>query len=165
MKALLVLSVALALSLGGTTSASARTMTTHQAKVKYAKADGVVKWIGSHARFTQYSPNVKKKRHWQAAVHFWVEVRKSAWLVLHPQPVVDISAWQQTVNCENSGNWADSPGFFYLGLQFDPTTWRTAASHTGHWGTSPVDQVINAIWTAQNAKVDPWPNCPDPYFG
>lgn len=30
------------------------------------------------------------------------------------------STWQDTVNCENSGNWYDSPGFFRCGLQFHP---------------------------------------------
>lgn len=82
-----------------------------------------------------------------------------------PPPPVSVSPWQQTVDCENSGSWSDSPGYFYLGLQFDPGTWRTAAEHTGRWGTSPADQVANAVWTAQHATRDPWPNCPDPYFG
>lgn len=82
---------------------------------------------------------------------------------------VDVAAWQPTVDCENSGQWADSPGYFYLGLQFDPGTWATAARHTGVFGSSPHDQVVNAEWTAQEAKregaPDPWPNCPDPYYG
>lgn len=30
------------------------------------------------------------------------------------------STWQDTVNCENSGNWYDSPGYYRCGLQFDP---------------------------------------------
>jgi hypothetical protein len=28
--------------------------------------------------------------------------------------------WQVTVNCENLGNWMDSPGFYRCGLQFHP---------------------------------------------
>lgn len=28
--------------------------------------------------------------------------------------------WVNTVNCENEGNWLDSPGFYRCGLQFDP---------------------------------------------
>lgn len=28
--------------------------------------------------------------------------------------------WQDTVNCENGGNWYDSDGFYRCGLQFDP---------------------------------------------
>jgi hypothetical protein len=85
-----------------------------------------------------------------------------------PQPV-DIAAWQPTVDCENSGQWADSPGYFYLGLQFDPGTWASAVRATGVSGTSPHDQVINAEWTGREARregaPDPWPNCPDPYYG
>lgn len=30
------------------------------------------------------------------------------------------SPWQGTVNCENSGSWLDSPGYYRCGLQFDP---------------------------------------------
>lgn len=29
-------------------------------------------------------------------------------------------SWQVTVNCENQGNWMDSPGFYRCGLQFHP---------------------------------------------
>lgn len=28
--------------------------------------------------------------------------------------------WQDTVNCENNGNWYDSPGYYRCGLQFNP---------------------------------------------
>lgn len=31
------------------------------------------------------------------------------------------ASWQDTVDCENSGSWFDSPGFFRCGLQFDPS--------------------------------------------
>lgn len=30
------------------------------------------------------------------------------------------AGWDDTVQCENSGNWLDSPGFYRCGLQFDP---------------------------------------------
>jgi hypothetical protein len=30
------------------------------------------------------------------------------------------SSWYDTVNCENGGNWYDSPGYYRCGLQFDP---------------------------------------------
>jgi hypothetical protein len=30
------------------------------------------------------------------------------------------ATWQDTVNCENNGNWLDSPGYYRCGLQFDP---------------------------------------------
>ena len=163
MRRLLVLSVLVTLiGLGTTSTATAHSKT---AKQRYYHASGIVKWIGSHAKITQYNPNPAKKHRWQAAVHFWNGVKNEAWLEMHPRPVVDVSGWQQTVNCENGGNWADSPGYFMFGLQFDPGTWQTAASHTGHWGTSPADQVINATWTAKHATSDPWPNCPDPYWG
>lgn len=29
-------------------------------------------------------------------------------------------SWYDTVQCENGGNWYDSPGFYRCGLQFDP---------------------------------------------
>lgn len=163
MRKLLVLS-AVVLALFGTTS-TAYAHTGKTAKERYYHANGIVKWIGAHAKFTQYHPDPKKKRHWQKAVHFWIKVRREAWAEMHPAPSVSTSSWQATVKCENGGNWNDSPGYFYLGLQFDPGTWANAASHTGHWGTSPEDQVINATWTAKNSSADPWPNCPDPYWG
>lgn len=31
------------------------------------------------------------------------------------------ASWQDTVNCENSGNWLDSPGPYRCGLQFAPS--------------------------------------------
>ena len=33
-------------------------------------------------------------------------------------------SWTDTVNCENGGNWLDSPGFYRCGLQFHPN-WET----------------------------------------
>jgi hypothetical protein len=30
-------------------------------------------------------------------------------------------SWQDTVNCENNGNWLDSPGPYRCGLQFAPS--------------------------------------------
>ena len=30
------------------------------------------------------------------------------------------ASWWDTVRCENSGNWLDSPGYYRCGLQFDP---------------------------------------------
>lgn len=37
-----------------------------------------------------------------------------------PDPFDGGGSWQDTVNCENGGNWYDSPGFYRCGLQFDP---------------------------------------------
>ena len=34
------------------------------------------------------------------------------------------SSWQDTVDCENGGDWLDSPGYYRCGLQFDPM-WET----------------------------------------
>jgi hypothetical protein len=160
--------VILAVALGGRTStASAQTRPT--AKQRYYHATGIVKWIGNHARFTQYSPQIGKKHHWQEAVRFWNGIANEAWAEMHPAPVVSVGGWQSTVNCENSGRWYDTPGYFMYGLQFDPHTWATAAAHTGHSGSSVTDQIINATWVAKTAQAqgspDPWPNCPDPYFG
>jgi hypothetical protein len=30
------------------------------------------------------------------------------------------ASWDDTVQCENTGNWLDSPGYYRCGLQFDP---------------------------------------------
>ena len=30
------------------------------------------------------------------------------------------ASWDDTVNCENGGDWLDSPGYFRCGLQFEP---------------------------------------------
>jgi len=37
-----------------------------------------------------------------------------------PDPYFNGASWQATVNCENGGNWLDSPGYYRCGLQFDP---------------------------------------------
>lgn len=37
-----------------------------------------------------------------------------------PDPYDGSGSWQDTVNCENGGNWLDSPGYYRCGLQFDP---------------------------------------------
>jgi hypothetical protein len=37
-----------------------------------------------------------------------------------PDPHDGRGSWQDTVNCENGGNWMDSPGYYRCGLQFDP---------------------------------------------
>ncbi len=37
-----------------------------------------------------------------------------------PDPYFNGASWQDTVNCENNGNWLDSPGYYRCGLQFDP---------------------------------------------
>lgn len=42
-----------------------------------------------------------------------------------PDPVFNgARSWQDTVDCENGGNWYDSPGYYRCGLQFDPS-WET----------------------------------------
>lgn len=41
-----------------------------------------------------------------------------------PDPFDGSGSWQDTVNCENTGNWYDSPGYFRCGLQFKPS-WET----------------------------------------
>lgn len=41
-----------------------------------------------------------------------------------PDPFHDGASWSDLVNCENSGNWYDSPGYYRCGLQFDPM-WET----------------------------------------
>jgi hypothetical protein len=37
-----------------------------------------------------------------------------------PDPYDGRGSWSDTVNCENQGNWYDSPGYYRCGLQFDP---------------------------------------------
>jgi hypothetical protein len=37
-----------------------------------------------------------------------------------PDPFDGGGSWDDTVQCENGGNWLDTPGYFRCGLQFDP---------------------------------------------
>ena len=37
-----------------------------------------------------------------------------------PDPYDGGGSWYDTVACENTGNWLDSPGYYRCGLQFDP---------------------------------------------
>lgn len=37
-----------------------------------------------------------------------------------PDPWDGTGSWTDTVGCENSGSWLDSPGFYRCGLQFHP---------------------------------------------
>jgi hypothetical protein len=37
-----------------------------------------------------------------------------------PDPFDGGGSWNDTVACENSGNWYDSAGYYRCGLQFDP---------------------------------------------
>lgn len=90
-----------------------------------------------------------------------------AWVVKNCSSHNGWCGWQQTVNCENNGNWPDSPGQFYYGVQFAYGTMLTAERHTGVTVTAwPPTQIVNAIWTRDEAirehYPDPWPNCPNP---
>jgi hypothetical protein len=83
----LALSVVALLMCGVITSeANAHSSAYNSAKVRYYRANGIVHWIGNHARVTQYHPNAKRRAHWQKAVKFWIGVRRNAWLVMHPKP-------------------------------------------------------------------------------
>lgn len=94
MKKLIVLTAVVLAGFGGRTStADARSSAFNDAKVRYYHADGIVKWIGKHAKITQYHPDPKKKHHWQKAVAFYVKVRKEAWLVMHPKPRYTAGHW------------------------------------------------------------------------
>jgi len=64
-------------------------------------------------------------------VDYWVEKQIHAANILGaesagdpwpncPDPYDGRGSWQATVNCENNGNWYDSPGYYRCGLQFDP---------------------------------------------
>jgi len=81
-----------------------------------------------------------------------------------PPPVVDISPWIPTLDCETGGtmNWYTNTGNgFFGGLQFDHDTW---ISHGGGAyardanGATPAQQVM----VANRLTYDGWPNCPNP---
>src|SRR5438132_7308941 len=58
------------------------------AKHRYYHADGYLKAIGKNARRTIYHPDPHIKHKWQAAARYLVQVRRRAWLVLHPKPLL-----------------------------------------------------------------------------
>lgn len=136
------------------------------AKERYYKANGVVHWIGNHARVTQYHPNPRIKRRWQAAVRFWVKVRKDAWLVMHPAPSVPDwlrSAFYCIHRYEGAWN-ANTGNGYYGGLQMDLQFQSLYGSDfMRQWGTAdnwPVwAQMQAAIRAYQSGRgFYPWPN-------
>lgn len=126
------------LFLGVTSTAAAHTSQYNAAKARYYKASGVVRWIGNHARHTQYHPNPKIKHRWQKAVRYWVKVRKEAWATMHPAPVV--SHWQGwwCIHGGEGNGW--NPTHKYSGpLQMTPY-WAHYPVYD--WNTLPIADVF-----------------------
>jgi hypothetical protein len=105
------------------------------------------RYLGEHAHVHRLLPALADARHqlklvrlerhvqvvdWAPTVDAWrARQIAAAEVIAHeattdpwpscPDPVWDgASSWDVTVQCENSGSWLDSPGFYRCGLQFDP---------------------------------------------
>lgn len=153
--------IAVSLMVGGMTStAKAHSQT---AKAKFYHADGIVKWIGSHARFTQYSPNPRKKAHWQRAVRFWNDVRTKAWQQLHPPQVSHFLRDAFLCIHRYEGAWdANTGNGYYGGLQMDRAFQaRYGGEFVQRWGTADNWPVWAQLKAAMRGHADrgfyPWP--------
>jgi len=129
------------------------------AKAKYYKANGVVHWIGNHARVTQYHPNPRIKRKWQRAVRYWLEVRTNAYRVLHPKPKVVYGHWAGW-SCITNGAYAGAPhegnGYngSYTGRLGMTTPWAGHYPSTGDWVTASASEVYSVA--EQEAATHGW---------
>lgn len=158
-----------------TPTAFAHSDATHVAKVKFYKANGVVKWIGRHARFTQYNPDKKVKRKWQKAVTYWMGVRKHAWQVLHPAPAVGHWAgWSCITNGAYPGAAHEGNGYngSYTGRLGMTTPWAGHYPSTGDWVTTSAEETYGVAekeaakhgWSYLWMKGQ-WPNTYPPCAG
>ncbi len=81
-------------------------------------------WIAKELHATQAKIAFKSAQYWinkQIAVA--TQIARNAVIDPWPNcpdPHFNGATWQDTVNCENRGNWMDSPGFYRCGLQFHP---------------------------------------------
>jgi hypothetical protein len=168
---LLALTVVVVSLFGGTSTANAHSSAYNMAKVRYYHADGIVKWIGHHAKVTQYSPNAKKRNHWQKAVKFWKDVRHQAWITMHPEVAVSpigIPQWlDDDFECIHryEGAWdANTGNGYYGGLQMDiPFQSKYGSDFMRRWGKAnnwPVwAQKVAAVRAYQSGRgFGPWPN-------
>lgn len=89
-------------------------------------------WLKRYA--TQHINNAEH-RLWYSTYNYWVQRQIRVANIIGaassgdpwpncPDPFDGGGSWQDTVNCENGGNWYDSPGYYRCGLQFDPG-WET----------------------------------------
>jgi hypothetical protein len=151
---------------GATSTAEAHSSHYNAAKARYYHANGIVKWIGKHAKLTQYHPNPRKKAHWQRAVKFWKKVRHDAWVEMHPAPV--IPDWLTgAFSCIHryEGAWTANTGNgYYGGLQMDIAFQsRYGGTYLDRWGTAdnwPVWAQLDAAARAYRSGrgFGPWPN-------
>lgn len=132
---------------GGTSSAEGHSAAYNAAKARYYHANGIVTWIGNHARSTQYHPNPKRKHHWQQAVRFWLHVRRDAWLTMHPKPARTISGhwagWSCITNGAYPGAAHEGNGYngHYTGRLGMTNPWAGHSPSTGDWVTAPIAEV------------------------
>lgn len=90
-------------------------------------------WLKKYA--TQHIVRAQQ-RLWYSSLDYWVQKQIRVATIIGyaalnsggndpwpncPDPIFNgARSWQDTANCENHGNWYDSPGFYRCGLQFDP---------------------------------------------
>lgn len=148
MKRMLIAVVVLVVALGGVaTTAQAHSSAFSAAKARYYHARGIVKWIGHHAKVTQYHPNPRKKRHWKTAVKFWAGVREEAWSFMHPKPQPTFSFHWAGWSCITNGAYAGAPheGNGYNGSYTGPlgmtTPWAGHYPTGSDWVHTPISVV------------------------
>jgi len=83
------------------------------------------RWLAKEYRTTQAKIRTKSANYWiNKQITVATKIGRAATVDPWPNcsdPIWDGAAsWQVTVDCENQGNWMDSPGFFRCGLQFHP---------------------------------------------
>lgn len=72
------------------------------------------------------------------------------------------AVWQRVAACESSGNWADTAGMYFGGLQFSASTW--ASFDTTHYAATadqatPAEQLVVARRVLHRQGVMAWPEC------
>lgn len=115
-------------------SARAKSQETNLAHARYVCHRGKAK----HKKWSCHAARGWLKREYQETLTLlqppqvdWVarQIAAANWIGAHsardpwpecPDPFDGGGSWQDTVNCENTGNWYDSPGPYRCGLQFDP---------------------------------------------
>lgn len=172
MRKLIVLT-ALVFAVGsGTSTAQAHSLTASEriaAKKTYYHANGYIKSIWKNAKRTVYHPDKHKSARWWAALKFLQAQKHTAWVKLHPKPVVPpldaylVSAFTCIHHYEGAWN-ANTGNGYYGGLQMDLAFQsRYGGEYLSKWGTAdawPVWAQLNAAIRAYKSGRGfyPWPN-------
>lgn len=97
-------------------------------------------------------------------------VPKRKVILTHPQVshVIGTGIWDKIAQCESSGNWQDTAGYYEGGLQFAPSTWKSYGGYQfalHAYNATRGEQIIVAIrvrdgWHGQSAQGwNAWPVC------